>query len=678
MGSERESLFLRLASPDEESRREAMAHLKAGLTVSELDAVLPALSDGSWRVRKEAIEGYSRVAPDPAFVETLVGLLHPDCEVILRNSVTEILERMGARVLPFLHPFLRIEQADTRKFLVDIVGNIGHPSSVDPLLEALRDPEDNVCAAAAEGLAKVGDRRAARGLLQVMEGADDWTAYSVLMALGRMRISEALPIFFRNLDKGGILAIPCVQGIGALGSVGDALLLLERLPRLARASVKAAFLAAASVARRAVSGPEGIAALRPLREAVSRSADSALRGFLVSQLAATEETEPRRDLLVALGLAGGADSLAAILTLATTEELAGEVELALLLATGDDPTALGGLLAHPEEMVRRRGLGVVARRGEKELLPLVLPLLADPIGHVRQAALQVLGQLGEGRDLDLALPLLEDAFGDVREAAADTLVVLGRKDPQGLLERIPASAQEPPETRTLFLRILAQVDAAGHPGVFLAALGDEDPSVRASAMAGLRRGKDPKSAFHLLTALTDESPQVRMEAAAAVGELAPPGAKQALAAAARDPDSGVRAAAVNALGGLSGVAPEAMLPFLEEEDVSAQAAAVEVLGRRAARGEIAALVMLGRVFARLSLVAAQAACRAAGGIPGGEALRLVRAASSRPEAMVRMFAAYTLAARPEDEARRRLAEMAEDDPDRGVRDAARSLVGGRR
>ncbi len=676
--SERTLLIAALSSSDEEVRRTTMSSLKTALEPKDLAWALPALSDGSWRVRKEAIEGFSRLAPDADLVAQLVSLLDPEHEVILRNSVTEVLEKMGIPVLPFIHAHLAVPQPDVRKFLVDVAGNIGDPSSVDPLIALLQDPVDNVRAAAAEGLAKIGDRRATRALVEALEGADDWTAYSILGALGQIRTPEALPLFFRNMEK-GVLAIPCIQGVGTMGSASEGLLLMEKVPRMARGPAKMAFLAAGRIFRRALSGLGGLAAARPLREAVAGAADESIFEFLHSQLKVTDDPEVRRDVISALGMVGGKRSVDLLLSQVIGEDLEDDLTNALYAATADERPLLEGLLGNPDDLVRRRGVAVLSRVGDRRLLPLVYPLLRDENGHVRQAAISAIAQMGSAEDLEPLLSLLTDDYADVREASAEALVNLGRRVPRELVKKVEGMREgSSPETRALLLRILAEVDAPGHAAVFLQAAGDESAEVRASGIRGLSRTRDTRAPFALITALADESPTVRVEAAGALGELAPSGAATALMAAARDGDSSVRAAAIAALGSQPHLDPDDLVPLLREGDVLSQTAVIDVLGRLAVRGEPRSAEILLRAWHGAPRAVAQEISRVLGGVPGLRVLTFLLEASRVAEPEVRIYIAYALAARVEVEARSRLAEMSRLDSDRMVREVARALTAGRK
>ena len=196
----RKTLIARLSSSDEEERRRSMEGLKGDLSESDLEWLEQPLSDESWRVRKEAIEGLAGLPPTPGLVAVMIPMMDPSRELTLRNSIVEVLEGMGREVTPFLTHHLHVDQPDTRKFLVDILGNIADVSTIPGLVKLLGDGEDNVRAAAAEALAFIGDPSVSGALMDAIPNSDEWVIFSILGALDKLHCVEALPVFFQYLD----------------------------------------------------------------------------------------------------------------------------------------------------------------------------------------------------------------------------------------------------------------------------------------------------------------------------------------------------------------------------------------------------------------------------------------------------------------------------------------------
>jgi HEAT repeat protein len=99
---------------------------------------------------------------------------------------------------------------------------------VDYLIAALRDPEFRKMAA--RYLGDVGDERAAKPLLQLLDAADDGLRATALRSLGRLRVAEALPRATELASKGPSLVRSwAVSAIGEIGSTASVDLLIAYL-----------------------------------------------------------------------------------------------------------------------------------------------------------------------------------------------------------------------------------------------------------------------------------------------------------------------------------------------------------------------------------------------------------------------------------------------------------------
>lgn len=174
-----ENLLKSLASPDEEERRLAVSTL-AGFPFERIKHLaLSALGDESWRVRKEAVDLILSVSPGEELSRELVSLLIVRENTGLRNSVVEVLQTVGEKVIPHLVEHLAHEDAGVRKFIVDIMGGIGSKAALPELTVALADSDANVAAAAAESLGTIGDCGAVPYLLKTLERDDLLIRYAI-------------------------------------------------------------------------------------------------------------------------------------------------------------------------------------------------------------------------------------------------------------------------------------------------------------------------------------------------------------------------------------------------------------------------------------------------------------------------------------------------------------------
>jgi HEAT repeat protein len=96
-----------------------------------------------------------------------------DRDSALRNGEMEVLIAFGDISVPHLTKLLTADNEEVRNFSAVMLGDIGNPQAVMPLIDALQDSEANVRHGAATALGKIGDCRAVLPL-QKMDKGDFW------------------------------------------------------------------------------------------------------------------------------------------------------------------------------------------------------------------------------------------------------------------------------------------------------------------------------------------------------------------------------------------------------------------------------------------------------------------------------------------------------------------------
>ena len=123
------------------------------------------MGDGSWRVRKEAVDAFLAGSSTRRASDRSSGCLRrrktPVCAILLSRRLSG-----WESAVPVLSLHMEDEDHDVRKFVVDILGNMGDVAAVPLLIKALDDRDPNVSAAAAENLGKIGDARAIPNLVR--------------------------------------------------------------------------------------------------------------------------------------------------------------------------------------------------------------------------------------------------------------------------------------------------------------------------------------------------------------------------------------------------------------------------------------------------------------------------------------------------------------------------------
>ena len=649
-----------------------MEELKGDLAQSDLEWLVLPLSDDSWRVRKEAIEGVTGLTPTEDLVAAMIPMMDPTRELTLRNSVVEALEGMGNDATPFLILHLHVDQPDTRKFLVDILGNIADVSTIPSLVGLLGDDEDNIRAAAAEALASIGDSSVAGPLMEAIADADEWVIFSILGALDKLRCPEALPVFFQYLTN-QILAKPSLSGIGSMGDLSDGVKLMEMVPDLSRGAAKASFPAVGAIYRNHAAG--GFQATVELREAVAGAAKENMVDFLVGQLSVSDQLEKRQHLLAVVGMVGTEKALEAILQFVDDDALERDVSLAILTTGSAHPSLILALLDHFDPLVRRKAVQTLEQLGDKSSLGSLFGRLEDESGHVRKDAAKAVSSLGDSSSIPALLPLLEDEYSDVAQAAAQALVVLGQKDPGELSVALePLQANPDPSTRSLLLRIMTEVQTPDWQEICLKSTHDEEAVVRAAAVSCLKRSADPNAVRVVINTLTDERPEVRVQAAISLEDLKPPEALAPLKAALYDQDPWVRTAAISSLSAQPGSVPADLEELLSGEDLMMQTSVIDALGLMAASGKEGAIGILERIFEDGTVEAKRSVCRILGKVDDKGARDLILKAVNDEDPGIRTFAAHALAEKGGASSVAVLHEMAQNDPDRAVRESVRAIV----
>ena len=110
-------------------------------------------------------------------------------DTALRNGVIEALQNMPDALGPHIRSLLEDSDSDVRIFAVNVLAALAHPQAPRWLEAVLRcEPHVNVCAAAVEGLAEMGDAasRSALAALPARFPDEEFIAFAVQAALQRI------------------------------------------------------------------------------------------------------------------------------------------------------------------------------------------------------------------------------------------------------------------------------------------------------------------------------------------------------------------------------------------------------------------------------------------------------------------------------------------------------------
>ena len=170
-----------LESPDCEMRIAATKQLSR-LPEPSMELFTVCLGDSDWRVRKVAVEIFCHLDSPEKFIPDLIKLLHHSENAGLRNAAIEILIWLGSHAVTALQHEILKPDVEVRKFVIDILGEIGGFRCAPALISSLEDADINVRYAAVETLGKLRFEAAVEPLFELMSDPDPGLKFTILQA----------------------------------------------------------------------------------------------------------------------------------------------------------------------------------------------------------------------------------------------------------------------------------------------------------------------------------------------------------------------------------------------------------------------------------------------------------------------------------------------------------------
>jgi HEAT repeat protein len=569
-----------LASAQEEERLQGVRLLVAQGLDAQGQTLLRCLGDASWRVRKEASELFLEWPGAGSLAGEVIELLHAHDNAGLRNAAVEILIRLGRQAVPALLEELHCSDADVRKFVLDVLGDIDDDTGIGAMVAALGDADQNVRSAAAENLGKLRAAAAIPALLTSMESGDLWFRFTILAAIAQIGAPMAVEPLLRYredplLRKALFDCLGKIGGLESLEVLGQGLLDRMRNVRAAAALalVRIGRKLATAVAASLQHLPPG-----PVGEALSE----------LLQASDPEVRFAAIQLLRWWGRPSCAPQLLALLDEEALRQPAAEALIAL------GPAAAEALLPRWTTASARERTYLAYLFGQTRLATaaeLLAEALSSPEAELRMVAAQGLGRLESTPAFGALLQVLADEVPEVREQALTALIALGRLQPLRAIEALsPLLEQDEPGLRLAAVRILGRLDGPMVLPVLQLGLKDASPKVRGAAVQALASGGYQCDLSALRLALTDEDAEVRRLAVVALGGAAPEDGLALLDLALQDDDIWVRAMVVRTLGRFGAPAVRLVELALSDPVGLVAIAALETLAELSPEESYAALV----------------------------------------------------------------------------------------
>ncbi|MDP3503596.1 MAG: HEAT repeat domain-containing protein [Myxococcales bacterium] len=482
-------------------------------TVSEttdLAALIEALFDESWRVRRLAADKLSVATTSDTLVQALLEVLSRRGQTGARNAAATALAHLGLVGVKPLIGLLGHTDPDQRKFAADILGELGRVEASSALIAALRDDDPNVRVASAEALGKTGGPDARRALEALLAaGPDVLIQVSALEALTALNAPPPLPLLVPLLHN-PLTRRSAWRLIGRVRHRSAWVLMVRALR--SKATRDAALLALGGSTTTLASDVEN-----ELSVALSGVEDAAP---WLTKCLASEDLE-RRVGALHLVRAVRLPELSSRVAEAAEGGALAELSLSVLLSLGTP--ALVALLEGPSPallQMSREGRSVASEAIVENSSPRFVGALTalldageDELGEVAVRA------LGRCESVAAIAPLLRALDDDAVSAAASrALTHLAQTFPAEVKQSLSAKVLGP--LRPHLVRAWANVAGLEALPVVRRALHDEAEAVRAAG-AQMAMVVASEASTLLGMAVVDESARVRRGAARAVAGLGP-------------------------------------------------------------------------------------------------------------------------------------------------------------
>jgi HEAT repeat protein len=625
------------------------------------EAILGALTDDRLEVRAFAVTQASRLV-DP---DRLMGFVADHDNAVRRNGAVEALTLAGPRSAPALVRALEHPDPEVAMFAAGILGKMRDPTVVTHLVRMVSHDDINVAQAAIDSLAQLRAPGAVEALLGVLD-RDPWLRFAAVHALGRIGDARAVRGLLPLIDEEGI-GEAVVDALGDIGSI-DA---IDRLARLLRGSADAeSFFACLTAVGRALRRQPDEDQLRCIQawSALAGPAGAAVRSSLYRVLSQETGRRDAREAAIGVVRALRLRELYDAVVQATRDSALWDVALFSAVCIGPElEPALVAAFSSSDDRVKRFACVAVGVLRLTTLSPHVALLVTDPQPATRAAAIAAVARVSHAPALAAVVRALDDESDDVHVGA---LVALSRMDAAAVTWAFKSHL---PPTKRAIRGALDVMHANPHPAqraLIEGCLAAADPALRRAAVIALSAQVTPGAIDDLVPMLGDVAAQVRREVVHALARSRHPRARDLLVAQLEsDPDT--RADAACALGELGD--PCATPALLEQFGAASPVARLAILDALAELAELSATPLFVRLLTDEDAEVRRTAVVALGRLGTKSALGYVASAAGDSSWEVRAVVAETLRAEDGGFTRAALEQLCLDPSDAVAKRARRRL-----
>ncbi|HCC68510.1 MAG TPA: hypothetical protein DEP99_01285, partial [Nitrospiraceae bacterium] len=525
-----------LRDEDVEVRREAVEKLRE-LEDKALAIMLliKAIEDPDWRVRKTSVEILLEHR-GRAVTKGLIDALYLEDNAGARNSAIEALTKLGAEATDYLIEAFESPNRNVRKFIIDILGDVGDRKALLLILNAIKDEDDNVRVSAVEHLGRIRDASVTDALISILESGDLWLGYPAADALGMIGEPKAINVLLSALLKKP-LREPALRALGRIGDISTLPFLTSYLRDPSKVVREETLKALENLFHKGFG--ERVAA--ELRDVFKEGVIDVLLPFAVS-----DRKEIKVAAIILLGLLRDEKAIAPLLEMSSEKEFQEDITKALVFIGTAKPESLIPFFNSDDPYQKRTICDIAGKVRSIVFFTPLIECLKDGDGHVRAMAALSLSEIGDLRAVSYIKPLLLNEYEDVQETAVKSLarlkeglsideVINGLSDKNEVLRKNSAT----------LLGLLKEAEAIGPLGF---AMKDSNVSVRMAVVDALGLIGGPDAVNLLLLAITDEVSDIRRAAAIALGKFGGDEVVDSLILLLQDRDDCVRAAAAESLG----------------------------------------------------------------------------------------------------------------------------------
>ena len=601
-------LATRLAEGDETTR------LTAAETLSDDEsydaaALLGALSDDSWQVRRAAIKGVSQRAAPEAISALLNSVVANHQNPALLNSALQVLASTDVDTVSPLLDLLKHPDADLRMQAALALGEQRDARAAEALIEALNDEDTNVQYHAIEALGKLKAEGVADKLAEVAESKHFFLGFAALDALTEIGDPHVVPRMLPLLDD----ELLRDQTINLLGQLGDESVIAPLTALLNTPGTTSTHLIADALANLSDRFEQQYGEGRYIADLTSREISPTGVQNLLDELDSDGKQNVRSIALV-LGWVKGAAVHRALTRLMGRADLQDEIIEALVRHGSQTVDLLITQVTAEDLEVRRSAVVALGRIGDANATPALVKALTDrslaidvaialgQIGDaravdgllnltgsedasVRQAAVSALNSLAAPQMSERIIPLLHDPDPNVRESAVKIAGYFGYPESKGILVELSRDSSE--RVRWAAIELLPYIEDERAFPVLARAIKEETPNVRAAAARALGNMDAPEVVPQLIKGLDDEDVWVRYFSARALGRLRSEESVEALERLiGKEKFNHVRIAALDSLGQIGGARVAAIAGGLIKDDDPDVAHAAQVAVEKSGQPEL--------------------------------------------------------------------------------------------